>query len=140
MNISSTYDFKDAWTRYLIFSPIPVLLILICILAILRLNMVWHPFTIFSSLNITSLTIPMFFIAILCVINYWIKPTATIMLLGFGALTLGFGSLLTGFSIMGNGINPNIHIYNISACISGFFILLSTLLNNRGKLKYLGSK
>lgn len=82
----------------------------------------------------------MFFIAILCVINYWIKPTATIMFLGFGALTLGFGSLLAGFSIMDNQNNPNIHIYNISACISGFFILLSTLLNNKEKLKYLGPK
>jgi len=140
MNLSSTYDFKDPLTRYLIFSPIPVLLILICILAILRLDVVWHPFAIFSSLNVTSLTIPMFFIAILCVVNYWMKSTVTIMLLGFGALTLGFGSLLAGFSIMGNGINSTIFIYNISSCISGFFILLSTILSNKEKIKYSGSR
>ena len=140
MNKPSTYDYQDPLIRYLIFLPILILLISIIILAILRFNVVWNSPTLFTVLNIIFLTIIMFFISILCIRSYLINHSATIILLGSGTLALGFGGLLAGFSILGNDINSTVTIYNSSACISGFFILYSTILINKEKLKSLSSK
>ena len=140
MNKPSTYDYKDPWIKRLIFLPILILLILIIILAILRFNVIWNSPTLFTALNIIFLTITMFIIVVLCVRSYLINHSTTIMLLGSGTLALGFGGLLAGFSILGNNINSTVTIYNTSACISGFFILASTILINEGKLKSLGFK
>ena len=140
MNKPSTYDYQDPKIKRLIFLPILILLILIIILAILRFNIVWNFPTLFTVLNILFLTITMFIISLLCVRSYLINHSITIMLLGSGTLALGFGGLLAGFSILGNNINSTVTIYNTSACISGFFILASTILINKEKIKSLSFK
>jgi signal transduction histidine kinase len=115
--------------------PIPIFLILIVILAWLHVETVWAPPVLIPTLNIFFITIIMLFVSILAARNYLHRKSLTILLLGTGTLALGLGGLLAGFSLLENSINSTVTIYNSSACLSGFCILLSAIFSLK-----LGSK
>jgi PAS domain S-box-containing protein len=118
---------------------IPFFIITIIILAVLNIEFIWNPPYLFTVLNIIFLTIIMVFISLLAVRSYLINKSLTIVLLGSGTLALGLGGLLAALSILGNMVNTTVTIYNTSACISGFFILISAILSIRSNPKILKS-
>jgi PAS domain S-box-containing protein len=105
------------------------MIVIILILIIGKFELIWNPPFLFTAMNITFLTIIMFFVSILAVRSYLFNKSITIILLGSGTLALGFGGLLAGFEILGNNINSTVTIYNTSALVAGFFILTSAFLS-----------
>ena len=118
---------------------IPIFFITIIILAVLNIEFIWNPPYLFTALNIIFLTIIMVFISLLAVRSYLTNKSLTVLLLGSGTLALGLGGLLAALVILGNNVNTTVTIYNTSACISGFFILISAILSIRSGPKLLKS-
>jgi two-component system, chemotaxis family, sensor kinase Cph1 len=130
---------SNSFFYYLAWLPIPIFLIIILILAWFRFGVVLNPPLLFAALNIIFLSIIMFFVSLLAIRSYLAKRSVIILLLGSGTLALGLGGLIAGVAILGNTPNPTVSIYNTSACIAGFFILVSAILSITMRTKILKS-
>ncbi|MGZ7050037.1 MAG: hypothetical protein ACXVHO_08525 [Methanobacterium sp.] len=113
---------QTSWVNQLAAASIPIFILIIIIATLLHNKAVWSPYPIIPLLNITFLSIIMFFVSILAARSYLEGRSIPMLLLGCGTLVLGLGASLAGFELLGNNVNSTISIYNTSAFLSVFVI------------------
>ncbi|MGZ7047924.1 MAG: PAS domain S-box protein, partial [Methanobacterium sp.] len=124
---------QTSMVNHLAAASIPIFILIIIIAALLHNKAVWSPYPIIPLLNITFLSIIMFFVSILAARSYLEGRSIPMLLLGCGTLVLGLGASLAGFELLGNNVNSTISIYNTSAFLSGVCYLSSVILGLRMK-------
>ena len=123
------------WLKVIGLIPVPLLIALIIIQAILGSSAVFEPPYLLPTLNIL-LIIP-FAVAFLCWRGYVSTGAIRILLIGCGMITLGLASLAAGFAIaFPGGLNLSAIIYNTGALIAALFIVPASLLAIRHRKPY----